>query len=165
MNKTEVRKMKKALREMVWECYNGNEGWGEIFFGGTLTLQEVEDAVEVYVKKCLEIYGEFGTEMGDRYRVRDLILYKRGKDVKTLEMETWIRVEIEGEDMGVVEVMEVCKREFMWEETDSIKRKGEYLDKEELENKWLRKWNDICEKGRLDDWFYRLNNKSYNHGI
>ena len=165
MTKTEVKEMKQALLEMVWECYNENGTWGNHFFGGTLTLQEVEDAVEVYVKKCLEIYGEFGAEMGDRFRVRDLILYKRGKDIKTLEMEKWIRVEIEGEDMGVAELMEVCKRDFMMNETDPIMRNGEKLDEEELERKWMESWVKGCKNGHVDGWLYRVNNKSYNHGV
>lgn len=157
MKKSDIKVLKSAIKGVVWHSYNENGTWGREFFGDSpLTYQEVEDVVNEYVEKKLKLFGGFEYDKLDRIIVRDLILLKRGTDIKNIYSELWIRVWINGEDIGVSEIKDVWKNRFVEEQRFREKHYGIKVD---IEKEWLESWEELCKMGLVDNALYIINNK------
>lgn len=67
-------KMANEFTEYCWTFYAPGECYGK-YFGDNLTREELKSAVRVY----MGFMGDFVGDTVDRERVRDLMLWKRGK--------------------------------------------------------------------------------------
>jgi hypothetical protein len=162
MNQLEVKETRNSLFDYVWSKYNPADGfWHDTFFkGNPLTQQEVEDAVDTFVNKCMNVYGDVMCENGDTECVRDIILLRRGVDYTDLVCGLWVRHHIEEKPVGVVEYREKFRKDKE-EEYNSFKQTHPgYFIHNTFREYWLGEWDAHCMLGFVDMFFHKLNNRN-----
>jgi hypothetical protein len=162
MTKLEIKETRNTLLDCVWDKYKPeNKQFHDLFFKDSLlTFQEVEDAVDTFVNKCMETYGDVMCENNDMFCVRDIILLRRGADYTELECGLWIRHYVEGKRVGVVEFRaSVMKdKKYNYEEM-KITNPG-YVSHNTFREYWLAEWDAICMNGWVDKFLDKIyNNK------
>jgi hypothetical protein len=161
MNKLQVKETRNALFEYVWSKYNPIDGfWHDTFFKeNPLTQQEVEDAVDTFVNKSMNVYGNVMCENGDTECVRDIILLRRGVEYTDLLCGLWIRHYIEEKSVGVVEYRaKLMKEKREWYDSLQQTNPG-FIKHNTFTGFWQSEWDAHCMLGYLDHFLDKLNNK------
>jgi len=170
MTKVEIKKTRNTLLDWVWDKYQPKEGdnqFHDLFFkDNPLTFQEVEDAVDAFVSKNIEVYGDVMCENNHMFCVRDIILSKRGVDYTELQCGLWIRHYIQNNPVGVVEFRESVKKEKKEYYDEIQKTNPEYIGAVSMrkysnfEEYWLQEWDRITSSGWVDNFMDKIyNNK------
>ena len=170
MNKQEIKETRNTLLDWVWDKYQPKDGFNpfhELFFkDNALTYQEVEDAVDAFVNKNVEVYGDVMCENNDMFCVRDIVLSKRGVDYTDLQCGLWIRYHIDNKPVGVVEYRASVKKEKKEDYDDIQQSNPEYVAAvgmrrySNFEEYWLQQRDRITSGGWVDSVLDKIyNNK------
>jgi hypothetical protein len=162
MTELEIKKTTKVLSDYVWSKYNPTDGmWHDTFFkDNPLTMQESEDAVNLYVDTCVSVYGDVMCENGDTECIRDIILSKRGKDYTELLCGLWIRNYIQDKPVGVVEFRSLMRKRKKNEYEEMKKTNPGYISHNTFREYWLSEWDAICMNGWVDNFLDKIYNNN-----
>jgi len=162
MTKLQIKETRNTLLDWVWDKYQPKEGdnpFHNLFFkDNPLTFQEVEDAVDEFVKKNVEVYGDVMCENNDMFCVRDIILSKRGVDYTELQCGLWIRHFIQNNPVSVVEFRASVMKEKKHTYEEMKKTNPGYIAHNTFREYWLSEWDAICMNGWVDNFLDKVYN-------
>ena len=160
MTQVEIKETRNTLLDCVWDKYQPKEGdnqFHDLFFKDKLlTFKEVEDAVDEFVKKNVEVYGDVMCENNDIFCVRDIILSKRGVDYTELQCGLWIRHYIQDKPVGVVEFRASIMKQKKHTYAEMHETNPGYVAHNTFREYWLAEWDAICMNGWPDNFLDKI---------